>query len=198
MNGWRNFAPFFGATNTYCRGLADHARPAELLVGLRLRRGHLHELLGRGHHVAIGHQRSARGLHHALRELLRRLGFAEQFPARVAGHDQLHADQRLGGPAILAFPPHGVWARRSASARGVTQNNDGILYAANGSDARIVHIALMGDPTLRMHIVAPPSALVVSTNAYRRSGSELELRRPMRCWAITSIARRPRPGRSRG
>jgi hypothetical protein len=44
----------------------------------------------------------------------------------------------------------------------LTQNNGG-LYDAN-SDTREVHIALMGDPTLRMHIVAPPSALLVASN----------------------------------
>jgi hypothetical protein len=45
----------------------------------------------------------------------------------------------------------------------LNQNNYGVLYDDN-SDAREVHIALMGDPTLRMHIVAPPSALLVSSN----------------------------------
>jgi hypothetical protein len=39
----------------------------------------------------------------------------------------------------------------------VSQNNNG-QYAYNNS-ARGVHMALMGDPTLRMHIIAPPSGL---------------------------------------
>ncbi|MDR3412351.1 MAG: YDG domain-containing protein [Formivibrio sp.] len=48
----------------------------------------------------------------------------------------------------------------------VSQNN---LGAGQGgydfnTDNGFVHIALMGDPTLRMHIVAPPSALIVSNN----------------------------------
>ena len=46
----------------------------------------------------------------------------------------------------------------------LSQNNDGLLYDVN-SDGRSVHIALMGDPTLRMHIVAPPSGLLVTANA---------------------------------
>jgi hypothetical protein len=41
----------------------------------------------------------------------------------------------------------------------VTQNNT-TLYAANGS-ARFVHIALLGDPTLRLHPVKPPSNFVI-------------------------------------
>jgi len=38
-----------------------------------------------------------------------------------------------------------------------TQNNDGADYRPAGSYARGTHIALLGDPTLRMHRVAPPS-----------------------------------------
>jgi hypothetical protein len=41
----------------------------------------------------------------------------------------------------------------------LTQNNRG-LYAPTGTFAGGVHVALMGDPTLRLHVVAPPSALV--------------------------------------
>jgi hypothetical protein len=45
-----------------------------------------------------------------------------------------------------------------AAAR-ATQNNRG-LYAPAGSFARGVHVSLMGDPTLRIHPVAPPGPLV--------------------------------------
>lgn len=44
----------------------------------------------------------------------------------------------------------------------LTQNNFGLYDANYGLQS--ISIALMGDPTLRMHIVAPPSALVVTTN----------------------------------
>jgi hypothetical protein len=46
----------------------------------------------------------------------------------------------------------------------LSQNNDS-LYAS-GLYSRWVHIALMGDPTLRMHIVAPPSGFLVATNGF--------------------------------
>ncbi len=39
-----------------------------------------------------------------------------------------------------------------------TQNNSGIYAGGYGPE---IHIALMGDPTLRMHVVAPPTALNV-------------------------------------
>ena len=45
----------------------------------------------------------------------------------------------------------------------LTQNNGNSLYTlANPSNGR-VHITLMGDPSLRMHIVAPPSSVSCST-----------------------------------
>jgi len=38
-----------------------------------------------------------------------------------------------------------------------TQNNDGTDYKPAGAFARGIHIALLGDPTLRLHRVAPPT-----------------------------------------
>jgi Bacterial Ig domain len=45
----------------------------------------------------------------------------------------------------------------------VTQNNGGSLYSGNFG-TNWVHISLMGDPTLRLHPVAPPAVLVASSN----------------------------------
>ena len=43
----------------------------------------------------------------------------------------------------------------------LSQNNDGVLYPTDVNpyqqNARQVHVALMGDPTLRLHTIAPPS-----------------------------------------
>lgn len=51
----------------------------------------------------------------------------------------------------------------------VSQNNNSYYnipgYPNLPNSRRGVHLALMGDPTLRMHIVAPPANLVVTTNA---------------------------------
>jgi hypothetical protein len=46
----------------------------------------------------------------------------------------------------------------------VTQNNNGLYQNQVNLNLRGVHIALMGDPTLRMHIVAPPSSVTTSTS----------------------------------
>ncbi|HWA25846.1 MAG TPA: glycoside hydrolase family 9 protein [Lacunisphaera sp.] len=41
----------------------------------------------------------------------------------------------------------------------VTQNNTGLYRNMQNNSANMVHVALMGDPTLRLHPVAPPAAL---------------------------------------
>ena len=47
----------------------------------------------------------------------------------------------------------------------LTMNNNGLYQNQANNQARGVHIALMGDPTLRMHQVAPPSNVTLSGNA---------------------------------
>ncbi|HEX7900222.1 MAG TPA: fibronectin type III domain-containing protein, partial [Planctomycetota bacterium] len=54
--------------------------------------------------------------------------------------------------AVALGEPLGAAAR-------ATQNNRG-LYAPSGNFAGGVHVSLMGDPTLRIHPVAPPGPLV--------------------------------------
>ena len=87
--------------------------------------------------------------------------------------------------APLAAESHGlasVWAGRPhwylhsmalgetiGHATRLTQNNRAV-YAPAGGFARGVHVALMGDPTLRLHIVAPPSALTC-----KAAGAEVQL-----------------------
>src|SRR5262249_4924793 len=53
-----------------------------------------------------------------------------------------------------------------SSAR-LTQNNgsNGLYQSYINSYAGLVHVALLGDPALRMHVVAPPSGLFAVTNA---------------------------------
>ena len=53
----------------------------------------------------------------------------------------------------------------------LTQNNNGRDYQPTGGFARGVHIALMGDPTLRLHRVAPPSALRLEAGQLRWQAS---------------------------
>jgi len=50
----------------------------------------------------------------------------------------------------------------------LTQNNstDGLYRNQQNNCARSVHIALMGDPTLRMHTVSPPSDVACTMERY--------------------------------
>jgi len=59
--------------------------------------------------------------------------------------------------------PMGLGETIGRAAR-ITQNNRG-LYVPTGSFPHGVHIALMGDPTLRLHRVAPPSGLTRKVQA---------------------------------
>lgn len=83
--------------------------------------------------------------------------------------------------AVLATPTMGLtcsWAGRphwyyhhmglgepiGYSAR-VSQNNNGLYQNQVNNFLRGIHIALMGDPTLRLHQVAPPSTLLATSAA---------------------------------
>ncbi len=56
------------------------------------------------------------------------------------------------------FHPMGLGATLGDCVR-ISQNNSRTDYAPAGINARGVHMALLGDPTLRMHVLAPPKAL---------------------------------------
>ena len=44
----------------------------------------------------------------------------------------------------------------------VSQNNSGTYFYGYGPE---IHVALMGDPTLRMHVVAPPGSITATGGA---------------------------------
>src|SRR2546422_8435754 len=46
----------------------------------------------------------------------------------------------------------------------LTQNNTSLYQNQINSSANLIHVALMGDPTLRLHPVAPPASLGGSTS----------------------------------
>src|SRR5205823_8606758 len=47
----------------------------------------------------------------------------------------------------------------------LTQNNSGLYKNQNNPSANYIHVALMGDPTLRLHPVTPPGTLGGTTGA---------------------------------
>ncbi len=49
-------------------------------------------------------------------------------------------------------------------ANGTSDHSNYFRSSLMGSSDRMIHVALMGDPTVRMHVVQPPGALVLSHN----------------------------------
>ena len=159
QNGWQNFAPFFGATNTF---EGDWNTTESYLWGYGCGAGTFTSCSG----VTTTSQLAAGDPP---------VVFAMLFGSYFGDWDSENNLMR----ASLATPTYTltcVWSARPGwhfhhMALGETigystllvQNNDGLLYSANGMQ-RMVHVALMGDPTLRMHIVAPASNLVVTAN----------------------------------
>ncbi len=66
-----------------------------------------------------------------------------------------------GGRPYWEFHHMGLGETIGFSAR-VSQNNSSLYSAKNFT--RYIHMALMGDPTLRQHPVGPPASLTVTTN----------------------------------
>lgn len=163
VNGWRNFAPFFGATNS----IASSDWFGTLSTN--------HYLWGYG--CGGGTYTSAAGVGSTADFVGNDPGvvFTMLFGSYFGDWDT--PDNFLR--AALATPTYtltSAWASRpnwyfhhmalgesiGFSTR-LTQNNTWLYDPDDYMNQ--VHIALMGDPTLRMHIVAPPSAPVAVTNA---------------------------------
>jgi hypothetical protein len=161
VSGWRNFAPFFGAANA----VTDY-----WLSGLSTQS----YLWGYG--CGPGGSTSAAGVATTSNLATNdpQVVFTMLFGSYFGDWDQ--ADDFLRAP--LATPTYtltSVWAGRPAwlfhhMALGETigfstrlSQNNSSLYSG-GNSTRGVHVALMGDPTLRMHPVAPPAELIVTAN----------------------------------
>jgi hypothetical protein len=161
VSGWRNFAPFFGATNTFSGGWLTTLATQSYLWG---------------YGCGGGTYTSASGVGTTFQLATNDPGvvFTMLFGSLFGDWDSQNNFLR----APLATPTYTLtcaWAGRPYwefhhMALGetigfsalLTQNNS-TTYSAN-IGLHWIHIALMGDPTLRMHPVAPPSSLAVSTN----------------------------------
>jgi hypothetical protein len=161
-NGWRVFAPFFGATNSFA---------ASDWFGTLSNNSYLW-----GYGCGGGTYTSASGVGSTSDFVNNdpRVVFTMLFGSYFGDWDSQNNFLRaqLG---TTNYTLASVWAGRpfwifhhmalgetiGFSAR-LTQNNSA-LYSAD-LFSYYVHVALLGDPTLRMHIVAPPSGLLVATN----------------------------------
>jgi hypothetical protein len=176
-SGWRNFSTFFGASNvtmTPTNGTWTptlHSNPYLWAYGC-----------GAGSFTSI----AGLGNSDSYNDLLTRelwtndvqAVFTLLFGSWLGDWDS--QDNIMRG--VLALPSYGLtcaWSGRphwfmqhmalgmpiGYSAR-LTQNNgpNGLYQNQINSAAGEIHIGLMGDPTLRMHVVAPPGAITATTN----------------------------------
>ena len=160
--GWRNFAPFFGATNTFTASDWFPTLSSQSYLW--------------GYGCGGGTPTSGGGIGSTSDFAANdpQVVFTMLFGSWFGDWDS--SDNFLRAP--LATPTYTLtcaWAGRpywefhhmalgetiGFSTR-VTQNNSS-TYSANIM-LQSVHIALMGDPTLRLHAVAPPVGLTVATN----------------------------------
>lgn len=177
-SGWRNFAPFFGATNiatlpnlgTWIPTLATNAYLWAYACG----GGDWNSISGIGNQGQYYDGTSADFVSNDIQAAFLLL-FGSWFGDFDAQDDLMRA--------VLATPTYGLTCAWSGcphwfchhmalgqtigySAR-LTQNNGptGLYLNQSNYDAGFIHVALMGDPTLRMHVVAPPSGLTCAANS---------------------------------
>lgn len=171
-NGWRNFAPMFGANHVDSGDFVPTTAPSgnSLLIDSFYQWSFG---CGAGNFVSAAHVTHA--LHLASDTVVLRTVFTVLFGSYFGDWDSEDNFMR----AMIAAPGYTLtcsWAGRpywhfhhmalgetiGYSTR-LTQNNT-TAYIANpfySFVARWISTALIGDPTLRMHIVAPPSHLVL-------------------------------------
>jgi|GEM_PF-608354 len=160
-NGWRNFAPMFGASNVqaldymgtlsgtaylwaYGTGGGDYTSEAGV--------GSTSDFASRNPQAVFNmHFGSYFGDWNSTDNLLRA-------PLGTATHGLTSA---WAARPNWFFHPMGLGYTIGYCTK-ITQNNNG-LYPAN-RHGRGVHVALMGDPTLRLHVVPPPSGLSAGTS----------------------------------
>ncbi len=161
VSGWRNFAPFFGANNSFEGDWLSILPTQSYLWGYGC---------GSGTYTSAGGVGTTADFAASDPHVVFTMFFGSYFGdwdsqnnfmrSALATPNFTLTSAWVGRPCWI-FHHMGLGETIGFSTR-VTQNNSS-TYAANLA-AQWVDIALMGDPTLRLHPVAPPSAMVITTN----------------------------------
>jgi len=177
-SGWRNFAPFFGATNidtlpnlgTWIPTLSSNGYLCAYACG----GGDWNQISGIGNQGQYYNGTSADVCSSNIQA-----SFVFLFGSWFGDYDSQDDLMR----AFLATPTYGltcVWSgcphwfchhmalgQTIGYGARLTQNNttNGLYQNATNYAAGQIHVALMGDPALRLHPVAPPSGLSLAANA---------------------------------
>jgi MBG domain (YGX type)/Bacterial Ig domain/Bacterial Ig-like domain (group 3) len=162
VNGWRNFAPFFGPTNIDTGGWLTIPPGQTYLWGYGC---------GPGTYTSASGVASTSDFVTSDTPIVFTMLFGSYFGDWDSQNNLMRAQLATptcnltcvwAGRPYWYFHHMGLGETIGFSTR-LSQNNS-TTYSGNRS-MRGVHIALMGDPTLRMHPVAPPSALALATNS---------------------------------
>lgn len=161
VNGWRNFAPCFGASNTFAGDWQTTLATNSYLWGYGC---------GPGNYTSAAGVVSTSDLAASDPRVVFTMMFGSYFGDWDSPNNLLRAS--LATPTYTltcawAGRPHWICHPMALGetigfCTRLTQNNSSLYEASYCT--RWTHIALMGDPTLRMHGVAPPSALVLEAN----------------------------------
>ena len=161
INGWRNFAPLFGPTGTTAADWTTTLADQGYLWGFGA---------GSGTYTGIGGVTSTDLLAAGDPRVVFTMFFGSFFGDWDSRNNVMRASLATPGFTLTsawAGRPHwvvhhmGMGLPIGFSAK-VTQNNSSTYDFNLG--ARLNHLALMGDPTLRLHPVPPPSGFGMSTN----------------------------------
>jgi hypothetical protein len=179
-SGFRNFAPFVGLGNTQLADVSDAAAPAQRWVSLLTSGNYLWAYgNGGGQDSSI----SELGLHGEFNDVWSTDLYSQDAKAvffMIEGSHMGNWDHpddilravvgmRTMGLAVCCIAGHPQWychhmglGETIGYSTRVTMNNSTLYHDTTNIFNRAVYIELMGDPTLRMDPIAPPSQMGVS------------------------------------
>jgi Secretion system C-terminal sorting domain/PKD domain len=165
-SGWKNFGPLVGNTNVVANDYFNTTRDSSYLWSYGC---------GGGSYVSAGGIGSTNDFAVSDLQSVFTMLFGSYFGDWDATNNFLRAPLAQGKTLTSAWSgrPHwqfhhmGLGENIGYSTR-LTQNNNTLYFSSYG--ARFVHLALMGDPTLRNHVVAPVSEVVAT-----KTGNDAEI-----------------------
>jgi hypothetical protein len=160
-SGWRNFSAFFGAGNVFSLDWFSTLTNATYLWAYGCGGGWFQGASGVGSTSDFAANSSQAVFTMLFGSYFGDWDVQDNFLRAPLAGDGLGLTDAWAGRPAWHFHHMGMGETVGYSAR-VTQNNL-FLYSA-GYGAGWIHIALMGDPTLRMHPVSPPSGLLASSS----------------------------------
>jgi len=165
-NGYRNFAPFFGASNVFARPWFSTLATNAYLWGYAC---------GPGSYTSEGGVGTTSDFVRTNTQVVFTMHFGSYFGDFDSQNNLMRAQlANAGGGLTCAWAGRPHWhfhhmalGEHIGFSALKSQNNSSSMYVVNFPE-RYVHINLLGDPTLRMHVVLPPSSLSISSAGNER------------------------------